>query len=192
MFEKLKEMFKSENNSKKKVENLSVFLIILVITLIVIKYILNDNNELTENTNLNTTATLANNNESESNYDLEEKLEKILSQIEGVGNVSVLVTYSETSSTIAMYNEKNTTSITEESDKSGGIRKITSEDFSKEIIEDKDSNPITQKTILPKIEGSVIIAQGASNPTVKANIISAVEAATGLAIHKIQVFEMKK
>ena len=107
------------------------------------------------------------------------------------GNVSALITYSESSSTIAMYNEKISTSVTEETDTNGGVRKITSEDSSKEIIEDKDSNPITQKIILPKIEGAVIIAQGAENPVVKANIISAVEAATGLAIHKIQVFEMK-
>ena len=39
-------------------------------------------------------------------------------------------------------------------------------------------------------EGAIIAAQGASNANVKANIISAVEAVTGLATHKIQVFEM--
>ena len=53
-----------------------------------------------------------------------------------------------------------------------------------------DSNPITQKNITPKIEGAIIAAQGASNANVKANIISAVEAVTGLPTHKIQVFEM--
>ena len=34
-------------------------------------------------------------------------------------------------------------------------------------------------------------AKGANNSVVKANIIAAVEAVTGLATHKIQVFEMK-
>lgn len=46
------------------------------------------------------------------------------------------------------------------------------------------------KTIMPKIEGAIITAQGASNIDVKTNIIQAVEAVTGLATHKIQVFEM--
>ena len=50
---------------------------------------------------------------------------------------------------------------------------------------------IVQKTISPKLEGAIIIASGANNANVKANIIQAVEAATGLATHKIQVFEKK-
>lgn len=45
---------------------------------------------------------------------------------------------------------------------------------------------------MPKIEGAIITAEGAGNVTTKTNIIQAVEAATGIATHKIQVFEMKK
>ena len=43
---------------------------------------------------------------------------------------------------------------------------------------------------MPTIEGAIITAVGAGNATVKSNIIQAVEAATGLATHKIQVFPM--
>ena len=50
--------------------------------------------------------------------------------------------------------------------------------------------PITQSTISPRVEGAIITAQGASNANVKSNIIQAVEAVTGLASHKIQVFAM--
>jgi len=46
---------------------------------------------------------------------LEVKLEEILEKIEGVGNVKVLLTYSESSQTVAMYNEDSTKSYTEES-----------------------------------------------------------------------------
>ncbi len=48
------------------------------------------------------------------------------------------------------------------------------------------------KTVSPSVEGAIITAQGANNANVKANIIAAVEAVTGLATHKIQVFEMKE
>jgi stage III sporulation protein AG len=51
---------------------------------------------------------------------------------------------------------------------------------------------ITQKTVSPKIEGAVIAAEGASDANIKTNIIQAVEAATGIPTHKIQVFEMQK
>lgn len=92
-----------------------------------------------------------------------------------------------------MYNEKNTSSNTEETDTSGGTRKIEQIDTDKEIIyEEKngEKKPITQKVIMPKVEGAVITAEGAKNATVKTNIIQAVAAATGLSAYRIQVFEM--
>lgn len=46
------------------------------------------------------------NNSQLNEYNLEENLEDILSKITGVGKVKVLVTYSETSEVVAMYNEK--------------------------------------------------------------------------------------
>ena len=50
--------------------------------------------------------------------------------------------------------------------------------------------PVTQSVIKPKIEGAVVTAQWAKNSEIKANIMQAIEAATGLETHKIQVFEM--
>ena len=50
--------------------------------------------------------------------------------------------------------------------------------------------PVTQSVIKPKIEGAVVTEQGAKNSEIKANIMQAIEAATGLETHKIQVFEM--
>ena len=64
---------------------------------------------------------------------------------------------------------------------------------SKEIIYEEtngEKTPITQSIISPKIEGAIITAKGAEDTTVKANIIQAVEAVTGIASHKIQVFAM--
>ena len=42
------------------------------------------------------------------------------------------------------------------------------------------------------MEGAIVTATGAGNASIKNNIVQAVEAVTGLASHKIQVFEMKK
>ena len=50
---------------------------------------------------------------------------------------------------------------------------------------------VTSSVITPEVKGAVIIAKGANNGVVKSNIIQAVEVATGLPTHKIQVFEMK-
>ena len=115
------------SNSKKTIENLIVFLILLIITVISINLIWgkkenqdekfqNDDRSyavLAQNTN--------NSNISEMNeYNLEKELENILSKISGVGKVQVLITYSETSEIVAIKNETKNTSRTEESDSNRG------------------------------------------------------------------------
>lgn len=191
-----------EQNNKKNIENLVVFLILLIITIIAINTIWGEKKEETNQEDSNTSykkladninSNISSNNDQFSEYNLEENLEDILSKIAGVGKVKVLVTYSETSEVVAMYNETYTSSNTEETDTNSGIRKIEQTDTNKEIIyEEKngEKSPITQKVIMPKIEGAIITAEGAENANVKTNIIQAVSAATGLATYKIQVFEM--
>lgn len=118
---KLKNIFKAEDgNSKKKIENLVVFVIILIITIIVINMILKEDNS-TENTQMNNTKTLAKTDKEtiqtvNEEDELKKNLEEILSKISGVGEVKVLITYSQTSQTMALYNEDSTQSDTEEKD----------------------------------------------------------------------------
>ena len=200
-FESLKSLIlrKDNGNNKRKIENLIVFLIILVITVISINIIWNKNENNQNDEDVTSYKELANSNDASTNfenneYNLEEKLKNILSKINGVGNVEVLITYQETSELIAMYNENVKESSTEETDTSGGKRVIQEVDTSKDIVYQEESGtkmPITQKVVMPKMEGAIIIAEGANDSNVRANIIQAVEAATGLLSHKIQVFEMK-
>ncbi len=200
-FESLKSLIlrKDNGNNKRKIENLIVFLIILVITVISINIIWNKNENNQNDEDVSSYKELANSNDASTNfenneYNLEEKLKNILSKINGVGNVEVLITYQETSELIAMYNENVKESSTEETDTSGGKRVIQEVDTSKDIVYQEESGkkmPITQKVVMPKMEGAIIIAEGANDSNVRANIIQAVEAATGLLSHKIQVFEMK-
>ncbi|MCF0124876.1 MAG: hypothetical protein HUJ68_03830 [Clostridia bacterium] len=134
-------------------------------------------------------------NKDKPTIDLEEKLEKILSNIEGVGEVKVCINYSESNEIIAMYNESQEVSNTEEVDTSGGNRKIETSDLQKDVIFQEingEKIPITQKVVQAKIEGAIITAKGAGDINIKTNIIQAVEAVTGLAVHKIQVFQMNK
>ena len=190
--EKIKKMFSEEDN-KKKTENLIFLLIILIITVIAINYIWKDEQKTKKEDNNKTyEKQLASSNTTEITT-LEEKLEKILSQIEGTGSVSVLITYNESTEVIPMYNESNKKSVTNETDSNGGTRTIEETDVQTEVIYNQNDNNsiITKKTVNPKIEGAVITATGADNATVKSNIIQAVQAATGLASHKIQVFKKK-
>lgn len=195
---KLKKLFNKESNGeeKKKIENLVVLVLVIIITVVAINYIWNGNKKENKIVTEDSTKKLAENKEEDSKSDdLEMKLENILAKINGVGNVKVLVTYSQTSRVIPMYDEDSTQTTTEETDSSGGTR-ITNEISSKKdiIYEEKEDgkSPITQSVVSAKIEGAIVTAEGAQNAEVKTNIIQAVEAVTGLATYKIQVFEMKK
>lgn len=203
--DKINKFFKNKEEAKgnenKKVENLVFFVIISVITIVIINFIWSgsktDNKQVNENTNVNNkklaNVTEENTDEVEDTNSLEEKLEEILSKIQGVGEVKVCVNYSESSEVVAMFDENSSTSTTEETDTEGGVRKIEQTETNKNVIyeeNDGKKTPITTKVIKPKIEGAIITAKGANNAAVKTNIIQAVEALTGLATHKIQVFEM--
>ena len=189
-----------EGNDKKKVENLVFLIILSIITIVIINVIWNGNKQSdkketdSNSKQLATTNQISDNkNNMQTTDDLEGKLESILGNIQGVGAVKVCINYSESSEVIAMYNENSKISNTEETDTSGGTRKIQETDSQKDIIyqeENGEKTPITQKVVQPKIEGAIITAKGANNADTKANIIQAVEAVTGLATHKIQVFEM--
>lgn len=208
--DKLKKLFNKTQdeeqvgNDKRKIENLVFFIVILIITIVIINIIWNGNDnkqnkQVTNDTSKQLATTNSNQNisitpnETENTEVLEKKLEDILSKIQGVGEVSVCINYSESSEVVAMYNENSKTSTTEENDDSGGTRKIEETDTQKDVIYQEDDGtktPITAKIIKPKIEGAIITAQGVNDANVKNNIIQAVEAITGLATHKIQVFEM--
>lgn len=192
---------KEEGDNKKKIENLAVFVVILVITLIIINFIWNGNKDKKEETSDDPNKKLATVNENTMPINtntttqdtLSLQLEEILKKIDGVGNVNVLVTYSQTNRIVPMYNEDISQTDTEETDTNGGTRKVIETDTKKEIIyqeNDGEKTPITQSVVSPQIEGAIITAQGAADTTVKTNIIQAVEAVTGLSSHKIQVFSM--
>ena len=193
---------------KKSIENLVFFVIIVVATIIFINYIWNSdkkknnspssnqNTILAENTNQ--PVNITNNGESDvsgnMSNSLEKQLENILKNLEGVEDVNVLITYSETNKIVPMYNEDNSQSTTKEEDTQGGVRTINENSTKKEVVYQENNgqkNIVTSTVVTPEIKGAVILAKGANNGDVKSNIIQAVEAATGLPTHKIQVFEMK-
>ena len=196
MIDKIKKIFE---NKEKRIENLISLLIILVITLIVINKILdtggNNVNSEKESFDIQNEVgvELAKNNRDLVSTDLEKRLESILSKISGVGNVSVLLTYKESQALVPIYNINSTTSTVEEKDTSGGSRITETENMQKDVVTvTGDSNIITEKCITPIIEGAIITASGADDINIKCNIISAVEAVTGIAVHKIQVFKMEE
>lgn len=191
----LKDLFKKSEegkDKKKQIENIVVFIIILIVTVLIINNMWSGEESESKEDVADPTKVLAKTNSSGQDK-LEDNLEDILASINGVGKVKVLIKYSESSTVVAMYNETISESTTKENDGDGGTKDVKETENKKEIVytdEDGTNKPITEKVVMPVIEGAIVTAQGAGNVNVKASIVSAVEAVTGLAVHKIQVFEM--
>lgn len=127
--EKFKSALKKKEgeNNKRTIENMVIFVVILIITIVAINYIWsgdsksnktnNEANKKLATENITSDVYASNNSNDTYNYNnTEEKLENILSKIKGVGNVKVLITYSQTSQVIPMYDEDSSSSTTEEKD----------------------------------------------------------------------------
>ncbi len=206
-FKKLRDSFNKDSSQKKKIENLVFFLILLIIVVIAINLIwqpdesknsniINSEKQfVTQNENTVVLATEQGVTSSEKQeYILKNDLENILSNINGAGKVKVMITYTESSTVQPIYNENINESTTEETDSTGGVRTIAETDSSKEVVYTEDNGvkvPITEKVTMPKVEGAIVLAEGANDASIKNNIILAVEAVTGLSTHKIQVFQLK-
>ena len=106
-----------DGDNKKKIENLVVFIIVLIVTIVLINYIWNGDKKTKSDSNSNTKVLSEEKIEIVTDEDsMERKPESILSKVKGVGEVKVLITYSKTSETMPMYSENISQTTTEEND----------------------------------------------------------------------------
>lgn len=125
-------------------------------------------------------------------YILEERLEKILSKIEGAGKVSVMVTYISGNEKVPAYDTKKSENNTKEEDERGGLREISQKDLEEKIayeeVQSGTKQPIIIKEKEPLVKGVVVVADGAKDPLVKDNLTRAAQTLMDIPIHKVQVF----
>ncbi|WP_042162699.1 stage III sporulation protein AG [Paenibacillus gorillae] len=126
---------------------------------------------------------------------LEQRLKEILEKIVGVGTIDVLVTVDSTEEIVVKENDKESQSITDENDKNGGRRHITSITKEGQVVITEvsgDQKPIVTKTINPRIRGVLVVAKGAENATVRRLIIDAVEKGVNVPANRISVAPSKQ
>lgn len=113
---------------------------------------------------------------------LEQRLEALLSQIAGAGQVRVLLTEDAGQETLYQ------TDSTSECDDSGSRR---SDDTV--LVEDsaRVESALVRQVLEPKYRGAVVLCQGAEDPNVRLAIVEAVRCVTGLGADKISVLKMK-
>lgn len=129
-------------------------------------------------------------------YNLEKRMEKILSQIDGAGNVNIMITFASGSESVPAYDTRKSESSIREEDGSGGTRVNTQVQEENNVVYEKSGNgamkPVIIKEKSPEVKGVVVVADGANEPVVKENLIRAVQTLLDVPPHKVQVFARKK
>lgn len=111
-------------------------------------------------------------------HGIQQSLEAILSNIQGVGRVQVLLTEAQGTRTIYVSDE----STASESRKTDAVILTNS---------DRTQRGLVSQVIPPVYQGAIIVCQGGDNPAVRLAVVEAVCDATGLSADKISVLKMK-
>ena len=126
---------------------------------------------------------------------LENRIEQLLSSMDGVGEVQAMVTLVTSRELVVEKDEPVTRSTVTEKDGDGGSRSTNESSFEYETIyeTDKDGNkiPYVIKQIEPEIQGITVVAQGGGNALVQKNISEVLEALFHVEAHKSKVVKMK-
>lgn len=124
---------------------------------------------------------------------VERKLEEVLREVEGVGNVKVMVTFQSSSEKIIEKDQATNSQTVTESDKRGGKRETKEAQDSEATVYNSTSGgeqtPYVTKEVNPKVEGVVVIAEGGGNAVVIKNITEAIQALFDVDTHKIKVMK---
>lgn len=110
---------------------------------------------------------------------MEERLEELLRNVEGVGQVQVMLTWKGSGEKQV---EKDLSVTAEESDE----KTIYEEHGSSERI------PYVTSETNPEVEGVLVIAQGGGNSRIRQEILEAAQALFGIDAHKIKIMKMEE
>lgn len=113
---------------------------------------------------------------------LDDRLAQVLTQVQGAGKVTVLLTKGEGEQTI--YQADTDTSSGETN---------TAERKTTVTVTDAQRNQtgLIQQVNPPKYLGAVVLCEGADDPTVRLSVTDAVSKATGLGANRISVLKLK-
>ena len=123
-----------------------------------------------------------------------EELKSILESMYGVGEVKVMISFKSGESKVLAYDSSKQIVSTEEKDTEGGIRVSNQTNDGSTVVmtnEGGDNEPFIVETYKPKIEGIMILAEGASDSRIKYDIQKAVSSLYGLSAEKVNVYPMK-
>jgi len=126
---------------------------------------------------------------------IEGKLANKLSQIQGVGTVMVTITLETGPQQEYVKNIVRESRVIQEKDNAGGTRQTTEKKDNEQVLVSREAGadrPVVARELKPQIKGVLIVAEGAHDSHVKAQLTRAVEAGLGVPSYRITVLPQKR
>lgn len=124
----------------------------------------------------------------------ENKLEKLLEKVEGIGKVKVMITLKTSKERIVLKDTPYSQENLNETDNEGGTRISSNTQNEEETVlitnQSGENVPYVTKEVEAQIEGVVVLAQGGGDGNVATDIVNAVEVLFNVPVHKIKVLQM--
>ena len=122
---------------------------------------------------------------------LEGKLKEMLESVRGLGEVEVMITLESSEERIVEKDMTADRSQTEEQDSAGGTRTVSSSNTGYQTIyqDGSQGSPFVVKTITPRVEGVLVVAEGAGKGNMTSEITQIAQALFGVEAHKVKVLE---
>ncbi|MCH5206711.1 MAG: hypothetical protein J1F09_07125 [Oscillospiraceae bacterium] len=114
---------------------------------------------------------------------LERRLEQLISQIDGVGSVSVMVTLDTVSERVYEKDKRSESS-------SQGNSESRSESESREtevVLSGSAKQPVQIGTVQPKVRGAAVVCSGASDPVIRERVTNTVAKALNIGVSRVYV-----
>lgn len=180
---KKKKLFGNLFEKIKRIKHLDKILTILFIAIILLIYFssfsFGTNSSSTTENSMQLSESMGSTSLAVYQKELENKISSTLSKIKDVGNVKVMVYFNKSIETIIAYTTKT------ETNTNGVIVETKSPVL---ITKDGKSEPIVLQEIMPEPTSIIVVASGATNTSVKLEILRAVQAMFNFNNSNIEIF----
>lgn len=115
------------------------------------------------------------------------RLEDAFSHIKGAGKVRVMLTLADGGEVYVLQDSEYVRSETEETDASGQGRHILEEQHQTQTVRDAADQPFVLKEESPKVQGILIMAEGAGSSIVQQELMQAAQALLGISAQRVHI-----
>lgn len=173
-------------NAKKKTQYLAVLLVVAIILAIYFSSLDTGSAQKTDGE----AAAGAPAETISSDTEMEDRLKRVLSKVDGVGDVDVIINYESTAERVPAFSEDRQVSKSDSQDTSS---ETTSEKSDIATVQGNGaSEALIVKENQPEVRGVIVVAQGAEDISVRMNLLNAVTTLLNVSADKVEILKMNQ